>query len=121
VVFYFAVVGSVGSALMQGVVARDFHPLTAGNTGLLLGLGVAATFAQLAMTRAYHSGSTLVVGAFSYSTVIFASLAGIFIFDERLPPVAWIGMAIIIASGLLAKSASERKGDKLPALPAEED
>jgi len=121
VVFYFAVAGSVGSGLTQGVVEQDFHPVNLGNVGLLLGVGVAATLAQLAMTRAYHSGNTLVVGAFAYSTVIFASLAGVFIFDELLPPVAWIGMAIIIASGLLAKSASERKGDKLPALPAEED
>jgi drug/metabolite transporter (DMT)-like permease len=121
VVFYFAVAGTIGSALTQGVLERSFHPLTAGNLSLLLGVGVAATFAQLAMTRAYHSGSTLVVGAFSYSTVIFASVAGIFIFDELLPPVAWVGMATIIASGLLAKSASERKGDSLPALPAEED
>ena len=121
VVFYFAVAGTVGSVLTQGVVEREFHPVNGGNIALLLGLGVAATFAQLAMTRAYHRGNTLVVGAFAYSTVIFASLAGIFIFDERLPPVAWVGMAIIIASGLLAKSASEREGDKLPALPAEED
>ena len=121
VVFYFAVAGTLGSALTQGVVERDFHSVNTGNIGLLAGLGVAATFAQLAMTRAYHSGNTLVVGAFAYSTVIFASLAGIFIFDELLPPVAWIGMAIIIASGLLAKSGGEHKPDKRPALPAEED
>jgi len=124
VVFYFAVAGTVGSALTQGVLEGGFHPVNGGNIGLLLGLGVAATFAQLAMTRAYHSGNTLVVGAFAYSTVIFASLAGVFIFDEVLPPVAWTGMAIIIASGLLANSGSEGsdgRSHKLPALPAEED
>ena len=121
VVFFFAVAGAIGSALTQAVIAHEFHPLNVANIGLLLGLGVAATVAQLAMTRAYHRGNTLVVGAFAYSTVIFASLAGIFIFDELLPPVAWIGMAIIIASGLLAKSGSERRDDQQPALPAEED
>ncbi len=121
VVFYFALAGTIGSALTQGAIERDFHPVNTGNIGLLLGLGLGATLAQLAMTRAYHSGNTLVVGAFAYSTVIFASLAGIFIFDELLPPISWIGMAIIIVSGLLAKTSSERKGDKLPALPAEED
>ena len=120
VVFYFALAGTIGSALVQGLVAREFHPLNGGNLTLLLCLGVAATLAQLAMTRAYHSGNTLVVGAFAYSTVIFASLAGIFIFDEVLPPVSWIGMAIIIASGLMAKSAS-KPDDRTPALPAEED
>ncbi len=121
VVLYFSVAGTLGSALTQGVLEREFHPVNSGNIGLLLGLGAAATIAQLAMTRAYHSGSTLVVGAFAYSTVIFASLAGIFFFDELLPPIAWVGMAIIIVSGLLAKSGSERADDKSPALPAEED
>jgi drug/metabolite transporter (DMT)-like permease len=117
VVFYFTLAGSIGSAIFQVAVARDFHPVNGGNIGLLAGLGLAATIAQLAMTRAYHSGNTLVVGAFAYSTVVFASLAGIFFFNEVLPPVAWIGMVIIIASGLLAKRA-DRKG---PALPTEED
>lgn len=121
VVLYFSVAGTLGSALTQGVLEREFHPVNSGNIGLLLGLGAAATIAQLAMTRAYHSGSTLVVGAFAYSTVIFASVAGIFFFDELLPPIAWVGMAIIIVSGLLAKSGSERADDKSPALPAEED
>ena len=121
VVLYFAVAGTIGSAFTQGTVDREFHALNAANMSLLLAMGVSATVAQLAMTRAYHSGNTLVVGAFAYSTVIFASLAGIFIFDELLPPVAWLGMAIIVASGLLAKSASEKKDDRHPALPAEED
>ncbi len=121
VVIYFAVAGTIGSAFTQGVIAHEFQALNAMNTSLLLAMGVSATVAQLAMTRAYHSGNTLVVGAFSYSTVIFASLAGIFIFDELLPPVAWLGMAIIIASGLLAKSSNERKDDRRPVLPAEED
>ncbi|MEO8101007.1 MAG: DMT family transporter [Betaproteobacteria bacterium] len=121
VVFYFAVIGTIGSALTQAVIEGDFHPLNAGNIGLVLGLGVAATVAQLAMTRAYHRGNTLVVGTFAYSTVIFASLAGVFIFDERLPALAWIGMAVIIASGLLAKTGSKGKDDRLPAPAGEED
>jgi drug/metabolite transporter (DMT)-like permease len=117
VVFYFSMAGAIGSALLQGLVAREFHPVHGGNIGLLLGVGLSATAAQLAMTRAYHSGNTLVVGAFAYSTVIFASLAGVYFFDEVLPAMAWVGMAVIIVSGLLAKRA-DRKG---PALPAEED
>ena len=120
-VFYFSLIGTIGAALMQGVVERDFNPVNAGNFLPLLGVGVAATLAQLAMTRAYYRGSTLVVAAFAYSTVIFASLAGIVFFDEFLPPIAWVGMAIIIASGLLAKSGGEKNDTKVPALPVEED
>ena len=121
VVFYFSLIGTLGAALTQGVVERDFNPVNAGNFLPLLGVGVAATLAQLAMTRAYFRGSTLVVAAFAYSTVIFASVAGIIFFDEFLPPIAWFGMAMIIASGLLAKSGGEKNDTKVPALPVEED
>lgn len=117
VVFYFAAAGIIGSALTQTFTAGAFHPITLHHGLWLLGMGLAATLAQLAMTRAYHTGNTLVVGAFAYSTVIFASVIGIFIFDEQLAPVAWVGIAIVIAAGLLAK----RSGSKKPALPIEED
>ncbi len=122
VVFYFSLVGTLGSALIQPMTG-PFHPVHFGNIWLLLGVGLAATLAQLAMTRAYHSGSTVVVGAFAYSTVIFAAIAGVVFFDEQLPPLAWIGMLVIIISGLLAKWASEGadKNNKSPTLPAEED
>lgn len=106
VVFYFALVATLGSAAFQGAVDQGFHPIGASQWPIVLAMGVAATGAQLAMTRAYHSGKALVVGAFAYSTVIFASLAGIVWFDEVLPPIAWWGMAIIIVSGILAKRAA---------------
>ena len=108
VVFYFAVIGSVGSAIFQALTEHDFHPMNGLNAAYLLALGLAATVAQLAMTRAYHSGNMLVVGAFAYSTIIFASIAGIVFFDEVLPPIAWLGMAIIVASGFLAKRADKK-------------
>ncbi len=121
VVFYFSLFGTIGAALTQGAIEQNFNPVNAGNIGLLLGVGVAATLAQLAMTRAYFRGNTLVVGAFAYSTVVFASIAGIFFFDEILPPIAWVGMATIIASGLLAKSGGDDSKNTVPALPVEED
>ena len=83
-------------------------------------MGLFATLAQLALTRAYHSGNTLVVGAFAYSTVIFAALLGLVFFDEQLPLLAWLGMLVIIVSGIIAVLAKGTT-DKLPALPAEED
>jgi drug/metabolite transporter (DMT)-like permease len=108
VVFYFGLAGTIGSALFQAGVVHEFHPITASNTPYLLGLGLAATLAQLAMTRAYHSGKTLVVGAFAYSTVLFSAIAGVVFFNEVLPPIAWAGMALIVVSGVLAKQVSRK-------------
>lgn len=123
VVFFFALAGTLGSALTHAAVWREFHPVASRHLGLLLGMGMAATLAQLAMTRAYHTGSTLMVAAFSYSTILFASLAGMWCFDETLPPVAWAGVALVVGSGLLAKvvgPAPARREEAAP-LPAEED
>jgi drug/metabolite transporter (DMT)-like permease len=121
VVFYFGLAGTVGSAIVQLFWKGEFAPVTITSLWPLLAMGLAATLAQLAMTRAYHSGSTLVVGAFAYSTVVFAAIFGWVFFDEKLPLIAWIGMAIVVASGLLAKMNSGGAKDKKPSLPVEED
>ena len=58
--------------------------------------------AQLAMTRAYRTGKTLVAGSLSYSTVVFASLFGMMLWGESLTFSGWAGMALIITSGVLS-------------------
>lgn len=100
VVFYFTLISTLGAGVWM--LLGTFHPITPGNFLLLLGLGITATLAQLALTRAYRTGKTLVVGALAYSTVVFASLWGILLWGEVLPPSAWLGMGLIVASGLLS-------------------
>ena len=68
----------------------------------LLGVGAFGAFGQLAMTRAYGHGSTLVTAALSYSGIVFASVIGIAVFGDRLPLVAWLGIALIVAAGIAA-------------------
>jgi len=99
-VFYFSLIASVGSGIWM--LFDITHDISARGFLLLLGLGVTATLAQLAMTRAYRVGKTLVVGSFAYSTIIFASLFGMVLWDETLPLLSWLGMALIIAGGVLS-------------------
>jgi drug/metabolite transporter (DMT)-like permease len=98
VVFYFSLIASVisGIAMLTGAI----HPITLHSLPVLLGLGISATLAQLALTRAYGTGKTLVVGSLSFSAVVFASIFGIFLWDETLPLSGWLGMTLIIASGV---------------------
>ena len=100
VVFYFSLVASLisGSAMLLGTI----HPVSATGLLILIGLGSSATLAQLAMTRAYHTGKTQVVGSLSYSTVVFASLFGMILWGEALPLTGWMGMALIITGGMLS-------------------
>jgi drug/metabolite transporter (DMT)-like permease len=100
IVFYFSLTASVGSGLWM--LFGTAHAITLPSFAILLGLGITATLAQLAMTRAYRIGNTLVVGSMAYSTIIFASLFGILIWHEVLSLSSWLGMAFIIAGGVLS-------------------
>ena len=106
VVFYFTLISTVGGAVWM--LAHHFHPVTPRGFLLLLGLGTSATLAQLAMTRAYRQGKTLVVGSLAYSTVVFAALWGIVLWDEVLSPLSWFGIALIILSGVIATRITPR-------------
>lgn len=97
VVFYFTVICTVITGIWLLLTA--FSPVTQQNIHLLIGIGITATLAQLAMTRAYRTGTTLVVSSLGYSTVLFAGIWGVLIWNEILPPVAWLGMGLIILGG----------------------
>lgn len=99
-VFYFSLTASVGSGIWM--VFDTVHAITPENFMILVGLGGTATLAQIAMTHAHRVGNTLVVSSLAYSTIVFASLFGMWIWDEVLPLSGWLGMALIIASGVLS-------------------
>ena len=100
VVFYFTLLCSLGGGLWMLLVGFKRPALV--DLPVLIGIGISATLAQLALTRAYHRGRTLTVGALAYSTVVFSALYGVLLFDEQLPPIAWLGVALIVAAGILA-------------------
>jgi len=100
VVFYFTLLATVGGGAWMAV--AGFHRPQPGDWPWLIGIGVTATLAQLALTRAYHRGRTLTVGALAYTTVGFAAVYDVLLFGERLPLAAWIGMAVVALAGILA-------------------
>lgn len=99
-VFYFSLLASLCSGIVM--LFDAVHHISLDSFILLLGLGSTATLAQLAMTRAYLVGKTLVVGSLAYSTIVFASLFGMVLWHETLSLTSWLGMACIIASGVLS-------------------
>lgn len=103
-VFYFTLVCSVAS----GGLMLNTHttPVYWDDLPLLLGLGVSATVSQLAMTRAYRTGQTLTVASLAYSTVVFATLIGVFWWDEHLSWMEYLGMLLIMLSGIASSRAS---------------
>lgn len=99
-VFYFSLTCTVLSGLWMLLHSR--HALTWQDLMLLLALGACATLAQLAMTRAYRKGNPLIASSLSYTTVVLASLLGIVFWDEQLSLWSWIGIALIVLSGVVS-------------------
>ena len=108
VVFYFSLIAAIISGV--GMLFGTVHSITMPGLFILLGLGSTATLAQLAMTRAYRTGKTLVAGSLSYSTVIFASIFGMILWGEALPLMGWIGMGLIITGGVLSLKLAPKHG-----------
>jgi S-adenosylmethionine uptake transporter len=100
VVFYFAMFVSLGSFVWM--VPQEWHAVTLENAWLLVGVGVTGTLGQLAMTRAYGKGKTLVTAALSYSGIVFSSIIGIAFLGDTVGWASWLGMALIVAAGTIA-------------------
>ncbi|MEY2994753.1 MAG: hypothetical protein RL357_1688 [Pseudomonadota bacterium] len=114
VVFYFSlasfVSGAVGT-LWMGASGWSWHAIW------LIPVGLLATLGQWCITRAYGSGATLLVANLQYAGIAFAALYGVFIFQDELPWFSWLGMGIIVVSGMLATVLRARA---LPQTPPKE-
>jgi len=118
-VFYFAVGSAVAGAaamLLTGASAWPGWPAL-----WLLPLGVLATGGQLCMTKAYASArtqrGTLVVANLQYSGIVFASFYSVLLFGDQIPLIGWVGMVLIVGSGIVATVLRARAA---PSAPAEE-
>ena len=99
-VFYFALVSTLCSGFW--LLLAEIHPVDLRSGSLLLGVAAFATAAQLAMTRAYAGAKALVAAALAYSTVVFASLFGVLLWNEANDRWTWLAIGLIVLSGLAA-------------------
>ena len=117
-VFYFSIgtaaMGLVG-VLFQGF--TDWGSVSWQAGAWLLPIGVLASLGQWALTRAYSRGPTLLVANLQYAGIVFAAFYSLLLFDEQIAPIAWLGMAVIVASGVTATALRNRV---LPNTPAED-
>lgn len=104
-VFYFTLISTIGGGAWM--LLQHFTPISWQDMPLLLGLGVSATIAQLALTRAYRTGNTLTVASLAYVTVVLASLFGILLWQEQLSLSEWLAIGLIILSGIISVHATQ--------------
>jgi S-adenosylmethionine uptake transporter len=117
-VFYFAVGTTATGAV--GTLFAGFTPwsqITWQAAVWLIPIGVLASLGQWCMTRAYSRGHTLVVASLQYSGIVFAALYSLLLFGDQIPLSGWLGIGLIVTSGVAATFLRERA---IPDTPAEE-
>ena len=100
-VFYFAlgtVAMGLGSMTITGASSWPNHF----GAIWLIPIGLLASLGQVCMTRAYSSGPTLLVANLQYSGIVFSVLFGLLLFNDAMGLLSWVGMGLIIASGITA-------------------
>jgi S-adenosylmethionine uptake transporter len=117
-VFYF----SVGTAIVGagGMLFTDMTPwanVRWQDAAWVVPIGVLASLGQWCMTRAYSHGATLVVASMQYSGIVFASIFSLTLFGDHIAPMGWIGISVIVGSGILATALRARA---LPDTPVAE-
>ncbi len=117
IVFYFSAMNAVSG--LVGALLFGFHAHDARGLALLVCVGISASVAQLAMTRAYASGGTLLTANLGFTGIVFSSIFGIAIFGDVIHFDSAIGMAIIVGSGVLATLMTARALKRARAEPDE--
>ena len=114
-VFYFALGSALGGGI--GVMFTGLSEWNWEAAVWLLPIGVLASIAQWCMTRAYSQGPTLVAANLQYSGIVFAALYSLLLFGDQIPLLGWLGMVVIVVSGVVATALRTKA---LPNPPAEE-
>jgi len=117
-VFYFALGTVVIGLFSMGLTGTSPWPSWESKAALwLVPIGLLASVGQVCMTRAYSSGQTLLAASLQYMGIVFSALFGLLLFSEQIPAMAWLGMALIITSGIGATILRSRAMQSASAQP----
>ena len=106
------------AALMPGLEAPWIIPPPA-IFGLLLASSILLSAAYVAMIVALRLGQVQALAPFYYAQTLFALLAGLFIFGDRLSAQALLGTALVVAAGLVVIAPLRGKAPCAAAVPHE--
>ncbi len=99
IVFYFALIGTILSAMpaMFAWVSLSWVQM-----GSLVAIATFSTIAQLSLSKAYGHAPAGQLGPYTYTSVVFAALFGWLIWNEILDYRTLAGILVIVLAGILA-------------------
>lgn len=97
IVLWFA----LGAAVVSGAASVPVWVAPAGwEWALLVGCGLVSALEQVLMTEAYRSGEATLLAPLEYSGIVWTTLLGAALWAEVPDGVAFLGVALLVGSGL---------------------
>ena len=97
VAFYFVLIGTIVTAIPLPFL---FVMPTGDELPLIIGLGLAGAIGQWMMTVAYSFAPIAVVAVFNYSSIVWATIFGWFVFNDWPVDAVFLGAAVVILSSV---------------------
>jgi drug/metabolite transporter (DMT)-like permease len=91
---------AVGLAGFVAGLGESWHWLAPREFVFILGAAVLVTLGNLAVIVAFRGTDVSVVGPFRYSVILWAILSGFAVWGELPDPIAFVGIALIVGSGV---------------------
>lgn len=112
----------IGATLLLGTAAGDADfeialPTSALGLGLLIILGAISGYIHLLVVRAFRMATLSVLAPFQYFEIIAAVALGYLLFDEFPTPSKWLGILIIVGSGLFILWREQKRASPAQTVP----
>ena len=105
IVVYFSATATAGALLS---VPFGWMVPPPGVLAVLVLAGILGGVGQILMTESYRHAEASVIATFEYTSMVWSLLFAMLLFDERPGPPVLIGMAIVVAAGLLVIARERR-------------
>jgi drug/metabolite transporter (DMT)-like permease len=116
--FYFLLIGTV---ICSFLVAGKFQAITASHMLIMLATGICLVLFQFLLIKAYMYAKPHEIGAFQYSSVVFAAILGWVVFKESLDAATIAGTTLVCIGGYLSISGRKENGDEETAKTAKDE
>ena len=107
--FYFLLIGTI---ICSFLVAGKFQAISMSHILIMLATGICLVLFQFLLIKAYMYAKPHEIGAFQYSSVVFAAILGWVVFKESLDTATLAGTTLVCIGGYLSISGRKENDDE---------
>ena len=101
--------GVVGAVAMTPLGLWAWEPMTPDDWAWMAALCVMGALGHWLLIRAYEAAEAAAVQPFAYLQLVWASMLGVAVFDERIAPAVAAGAGVVVAAGVFTLLRERRR------------